>query len=161
MNKKSLTHLDEKGRPRMVDVSAKPDTARKAVAKGLVRMQPATFKMIKKGGTAKGDVLSVAKLAGIMAAKKTPELIPLCHPIIIDAVDIEFALDEKESTVAITAAVTSTGKTGVEMEALTATAAAALTIYDMCKAVDRGMRIENIRLAHKSGGKSGTLDLEP
>jgi cyclic pyranopterin phosphate synthase len=160
MNKKALTHLDDKGRPRMVDVSGKPDTARRAVARGLVRMQPATFKLIKKGGMAKGDVLAVAKLAGIMAAKRTPDLIPLCHPILISDVNIEFSLDEKDSTIEITTTVTSTGKTGVEMEALIATAIAALTIYDMCKAVDRGLRIENIRLVHKSGGKSGKIDLE-
>jgi cyclic pyranopterin phosphate synthase len=157
---KKLTHIDEAGRPRMVDITGKADTDRIAVAKGLVRMQPATFKLIKQGGIAKGDVLAVAQLAGIMAAKKTPDLIPLCHPILIGSVNIEFKPDEKQSTVEITAAVESTGKTGVEMEALTATAVAALTIYDMCKAVDRGMKIENIRLVHKSGGKSGTIELE-
>ena len=144
----------------MVDVSAKAETARIAVAKGLVRMQPATFKLIKRGGTAKGDVLSVAQLAGIMAAKRTPVLIPLCHPILIGNVSIEFAPNEANSTIEITATVESTGKTGVEMEALTATAVTALTIYDMCKAVDRGMKIENIRLVKKSGGKSGTIELE-
>ena len=148
------------GRPRMVDVTAKADTARVAVAKGLVRMQPATFKLIKRGGTAKGDVLSVAQLAGIMAAKKTPDLIPLCHPILISNVSIDFSPDEATSTIEITATVESTGKTGVEMEALTAVAVTALTIYDMCKAVDRGMKIENIRLVKKSGGKSGTIELE-
>ena len=115
---------------------------------------------IKKGQTAKGDVLSAAQLAGIMAAKQTPNLIPLCHPILISNVRVEFDIDNKESAVAITATVESTGKTGVEMEALTATAVTALTIYDMCKAVDRGMRIENIRLVKKSGGKSGTITLE-
>ena len=155
-----LTHMDESGRPRMVDITAKPDTHRQAVAKGMVRMQPATFKLIKKGQVVKGDVLPVAQLAGIMAAKRTPDLIPLCHPILIDDVRIEFNIDEKESTVEITTTVESTGKTGVEMEALTATAVAALTVYDMCKAVDRGIRIENIRLIRKSGGKSGTITLE-
>ena len=160
MAKKKLTHLDASGRPRMVDVSAKAETARIAVAKGLVRMQPATFKLIKRGGTAKGDVLSVAQLAGIMAAKRTPDLIPLCHPILIGNVSIEFTPNEASSTIEITATVESTGKTGVEMEALTATAVTALTIYDMCKAVDRGMKIENIRLVKKSGGKSGTIELE-
>lgn len=154
-----LTHLDEAGRPRMVDVTGKPDTHRQAVAKGTVRMQPATFKLLKKGQTAKGDVLSVAQLAGIMAAKQTPGLIPLCHPVLIGKTDIEFRPDEKKSTIEITATVESTGKTGVEMEALTATAITALTIYDMCKAVDRGIKIENIRLVSKSGGKSGTIDL--
>jgi len=157
---KKLTHLDDAGRPRMVDVTGKADTARVAVAKGLVRMQPATFRLIQRGGTAKGDVLSVAQLAGIMAAKKTPDLIPLCHPILIGNVSIEFHPDEANSTIEITATVESTGKTGVEMEALTATAITALTIYDMCKAVDRGMKIENIRLVRKSGGKSGTIELE-
>ena len=157
---KKLTHMDESGRPRMVDITEKPDTHRQAVAKGLVRMQPATLELINKGQVAKGDVLSVAQLAGIMAAKQTPNLIPLCHPILISDVRIEFDIDDKESTVVITATVESTGKTGVEMEAMTATAVAALTIYDMCKAVDRGMKIENIRLIRKSGGKSGTITLE-
>lgn len=144
----------------MVDVGGKADTVRQAVVKGIVRMQPATLQLIKEGGTAKGDVLSVAQLAGTMAAKRTPDLIPLCHPILIDNVDIEFDPDEKNSTIEITTTVKSSGKTGVEMEALTATAVAALTIYDMCKAVDRGMKIENIRLVKKSGGKSGNIELE-
>jgi cyclic pyranopterin phosphate synthase len=152
--------MDDAGRPRMVDVTNKPDTVREAVARGLVRMQAATFQLIKQGGTAKGDVLSVAQLAGIMAAKRTPDLIPLCHPILIGNIKVEFSLDEANSTIEITTTVESTGKTGVEMEALTATAVAALTIYDMCKAVDRGLKIENIRLVRKSGGKSGTIDLE-
>ncbi|NQT04556.1 MAG: cyclic pyranopterin monophosphate synthase MoaC, partial [Dehalococcoidia bacterium] len=143
---KKLTHMDESGRPRMVDVTEKPDTHRQAVARGLVRMQPATLELIKTGQVTKGDVLFVAQLAGITAAKQTPNLIPLCHPILISDVRIEFDIDDKESTVAITATIESTGKTGVEMEAMTATAIAALTIYDMCKAVDRGMKIENIRL---------------
>jgi cyclic pyranopterin phosphate synthase len=155
-----LTHMDESGRPRMVDVTEKPDTHRQAVARSLVRMQPATLELIKKGQMAKGDVLTVAQLAGIMAAKRTPDLIPLCHPILIGDVRIEFKVDDKESTVEITTTAESTGKTGVEMEALTAATIAALTIYDMCKAVDRGMRIENIRLVKKSGGKSGTITLE-
>ena len=160
MAEKKLTHIDDAGRPSMVNVTGKPDTVRQAVAKGTVRMQAATFQLIKQGGTAKGDVLSVAQLAGITAAKRTPDLIPLCHPILIDSVKVEFSLDEAGSSVEITATVDSTGKTGVEMEALTATAVAALTIYDMCKAVDRGMKIENIRLIKKSGGKSGTIELE-
>jgi cyclic pyranopterin phosphate synthase len=160
MADKKLSHMDDKGRPRMVDVTAKADTARVAVAKGMARMQPATFQLIKAGGTAKGDVLSIAQLAGIMAAKRTPDLIPLCHPILIGSVDIEFSPDEETSTIEITATVQSTGKTGVEMEALTAVTVTALTIYDMCKAVDRGMKIENIRLVRKSGGKSGTIELE-
>ena len=144
----------------MVDITAKPDTNRVAVAKGIVKMQPATFQMIKQGGSAKGDVLAVAQLAGIMAAKRTPDLIPLCHPILIGSVNIEFSPDEASSTIEIAATVESTGKTGVEMEALTATTVAALTVYDMCKAVDRGMKIESIRLVRKSGGKSGTIELE-
>ncbi len=155
-----LTHMDDAGHPRMVDVTGKADTVREAVARGAVRMQAATFRLIKQGGTAKGNVLSVAQLAGIMAAKRTPELIPLCHPILIGNIKVEFSLDEANSTVEITSTVESTGKTGVEMEALTATAVAALTIYDMCKAVDRGIKIENIRLVRKSGGKSGTIELE-
>ena len=160
MPEKKLTHLDKAGRPRMLDVTGKADTARIAVARGLVRMQPATFQLIAQGGIAKGDVLTTAQLAGIMAAKKTPELIPLCHPLLIGNVAIEFNLDEAASTIEITATVESIGKTGVEMEALTAVAVAGLTVYDMCKAVDRGMKIENIRLVKKSGGKSGTINLE-
>ena len=155
-----LTHMDASGRPRMVDVTAKPDTQREAVAKGVVKMKPATLDLIKEGRLAKGDVLEVAQLAGIMAAKETPRLIPLCHPVLIGDSRVEFNLDEAENTVEITATVKSSGKTGVEMEALTAVAVAALTIYDMCKAVDRGMRIEDIRLVSKSGGKSGTIKLE-
>jgi cyclic pyranopterin phosphate synthase len=155
-----LTHMDASGRPRMVDVTGKPDTQREAVAKGVVRMRPATLDLIKEGRLAKGDVLEVAQLAGIMAAKETPRLIPLCHPVLIGDSRVEFSLDEAESTVEITATVKSSGKTGVEMEALTAAAVTALTIYDMCKAVDRGMRIEDIRLVSKSGGKSGTIKLE-
>jgi cyclic pyranopterin phosphate synthase len=160
MAQKKLSHMDDSGRPRMVDVGGKADTVRQAVAKGIVRMQPATLRLIKEGGTAKGDVLSVAQLAGTMAAKRTPDLIPLCHPILIDNVDIKFNPDEKNSTIEITTTVKSSGKTGVEMEALTAAAVAALTIYDMCKAVDRGMKIENSRLVRKSGGKSGNIKLE-
>jgi cyclic pyranopterin phosphate synthase len=157
---KKLTHVDKAGRPRMVNVGAKADTARSAIAKGMVRMKPATFKLIQSGGTAKGDVLTTAQLAGVMAAKKTPTLIPLCHPILISNISVEFTPDKVNSTIGITSTVESTGKTGVEMEALTAVAVTALTIYDMCKAVDRGMKIENIRLVKKSGGKSGTIELE-
>jgi cyclic pyranopterin phosphate synthase len=155
-----LSHIDDKGRPKMVDISAKAATHRQAVAKGVVRMKAETLDLIKKGGTKKGEVLATAQLAGIMAAKKTADLIPLCHPIPIDEVTVDFKLDEKNSAVEITATAKSTGKTGVEMEALTATAIAALTIYDMGKAVDRAMKIENIRLVYKSGGKSGTITLE-
>ena len=155
-----LTHMDASGRPRMVDVTGKPDTNREAVAKGTVSMQASTLDLLKKGKMAKGDVLAVAQLAGIMAAKQTPNLIPLCHPVLIGDIKIEFSLNEKNNTVDITTTVKSTGKTGVEMEALTATAVTALTIYDMCKAVDRSLQIENIHLIKKSGGKSGTITLE-
>jgi len=144
----------------MVDVTGKPDTNREAVAKGTVRMQASTLALLKKEKMAKGDVLAVAQLAGIMAAKQTANLIPLCHPVLIGDIKIEFSPNEKNNTVDITTTVKSTGKTGVEMEALTATAVTALTIYDMCKAVDRSLQIENIRLIKKSGGKSGTITLE-
>ena len=157
---KEMSHMDEQGRPKMVDVSGKAETERLAIAKGIVKMQAATFQRIKGGGVEKGDVLAVAQLAGISAAKQTSNLIPLCHPIPIDEVKIDFALDEKNNSVEITAAVKSTGRTGVEMEALTATAIAALTIYDMVKGIDRGARIENVRLVKKSGGKSGEITLE-
>ncbi len=155
-----LTHMDDSGRPKMVDVTGKPDTQREAVAKSRVRMKASTLDLIKTGGVVKGDVLAVAQLAGVMAAKQTSQLIPLCHPVIIGDIKIEFGLDEETSAVDITAMVKSMGKTGVEMEALTAAAIAALTVYDMCKVVDRGIRVENIRLIRKSGGKSGTIVLE-
>ena len=153
-----LTHLDEAGRARMVDVSAKDETERVAVAAGSVQMEPATLALIQSGGVAKGDVLAVARLAGIMAAKRTADLIPLCHPLALTSVAVELACDPARSAVDITATCRVTGRTGVEMEALTAVSVAALTIYDMCKAVDRGMRIGEIRLMHKSGGKSGTYE---
>ncbi|MCR4393440.1 MAG: cyclic pyranopterin monophosphate synthase MoaC [Dehalococcoidales bacterium] len=155
-----LTHLDEQGRPRMVDVSAKPDTMREAITKGTVHMKAETIDLIKKGQVAKGDVLTVAQIAGIMAAKQTPNLIPLCHPLLLSEIRVELEIDEQNHAINITSTVKNTGKTGVEMEAMTATAVAALTIYDMCKAVDRGIRIDNIRLVKKSGGKSGTIILE-
>jgi len=142
----------------MVDVTQKPDTQREAVARGMVRMKASTLDLLKGGELAKGDVLAVAQLAGIMAAKQTPNLIPLCHPILIGDIKVEFNLGN--DTVEITTTVKSTSKTGVEMEALTATAVTALTIYDMCKAVDRSIQIENIRLIRKSGGKSGVINLE-
>jgi cyclic pyranopterin phosphate synthase len=144
----------------MVDITAKADTARQAIAKGSIRMKPQTMALIQAGQVAKGDVLSVAQLAGVMAAKKTHELIPLCHPLLLTDIDVQLQADEKESALHITASVRATGKTGVEMEALTAVAVAALTVYDMCKAVDRGMRIEGVRLVRKSGGKSGEIVLE-
>jgi cyclic pyranopterin phosphate synthase len=154
-----LTHIDAAGRPRMVDISDKPETEREAVAKCTVRMKAGTFELIKQGKIAKGDVLTVAQLAGIMGAKHTPFLIPLCHPLLIANAKVEFKLDEANNSVEVTAAVKSTGKTGVEMEALTAAAVAALTIYDMCKAVEKGITIDNLRLIRKSGGKSGTIEL--
>lgn len=144
----------------MVDITGKPDTQREAIAKCRVRMKASTFDLLKRGGMAKGDVLSVAKLAGVMAAKQTPHIIPLSHPILIGDIEVDFGLDEEDSAVEITTLVKSIGKTGVEMEALTATAVAALTIYDMCKAVDRSMVIDGIRVIKKSGGKSGTIKLE-
>jgi cyclic pyranopterin phosphate synthase len=155
-----LSHLDESGRARMVDVTAKDDTVRESVAKGSVRMKPETLALIQSGGVPKGDVLAVAQVAGVMAAKRTHELIPMCHPLLLSAIDVRLEPDEKESAVQITATVRTTGKTGVEMEALTAVSVAALTIYDMCKSVDRGMRIEGVRLVRKSGGKSGEVVLE-
>jgi cyclic pyranopterin monophosphate synthase len=155
-----LTHIDEKGRPRMVDVTAKPDTQREAVTKGVVRMKPETLELIQKGQIAKGDVLTVAQIAGIMAAKQTPSLIPLCHPLLLGEIKVEFEIDEPRHAILITSTVKNSGQTGVEMEAMTATAVAALTIYDMCKAVDRGIKIDNIRLVKKSGGKSGLIELE-
>jgi len=144
----------------MVDVTEKPDTPREAVAKGMVRMKASTLNQLKKGKMPKGDVLTTAQLAGIMAAKQTPRIIPLCHPVLIGDIKVELNLDEENSTVEITTTVKSVGKTGVEMEALTATAVAALTIYDMCKPIDQSLRIEGIRLIKKSGGKSGVVNLE-
>jgi cyclic pyranopterin phosphate synthase len=150
-----LTHLDEQGRARMVDVGAKAETERVAVARGRVRMQPSTLALVRTGEVAKGDVLAVARVAGIMAAKRTGELIPLCHPLPVTSVEVEITADEGASTLEIEATARIVGRTGVEMEALTAVSVAALTIYDMCKAVDRGMTIEAVRLVHKRGGKSG------
>jgi cyclic pyranopterin monophosphate synthase len=153
-----LTHFDEKGGAAMVDVSAKEESERIAVAGGSVIMAKATLDLITAGGVKKGDVLSVARLAGIMGAKRTPDLIPLCHPLALSSVAVELTCDPARSAVDITATCKVKGRTGVEMEALTAVAVAALTVYDMCKAVDRAMRIEGIRLLHKSGGKSGTYE---
>ncbi len=153
-----LTHFDEAGRARMVDVSEKAETAREAVARGRVRMQPETLARIKDGRIAKGDVLAVAQVAGIMAAKRTWELVPMCHPLLLTGMGLSFSLDEEHDTVEIEATVKSAGKTGVEMEALTAVAVAALTVYDMCKAIDRGMTVSDVRLVRKSGGKSGTFE---
>ena len=148
------------GRVRMIDVGVKPDSERQAVAKGTIKMQASTFKLLREGALPKGDVLAAAQVAGIMAAKQTPGLLPLCHPLLLSEVKVDFALDNRDKAVNITAAVKTTGKTGVEMEALTAVAVSALTIYDMCKSVDPRMQIESIRLARKSGGKSGNVVFE-
>lgn len=155
-----LSHLDDLGRARMVDVGAKPDTERVAVARGEVHMKPDTLALIEEGALKKGDVLTVAELAGVMAAKRTSELIPLCHPLPITQVKVEMRIDKGIPGIVITATVRTVGKTGVEMEALTAVSVAALTIYDMAKAVEKGMRIENIRLLEKRGGRSGDIHLE-
>ncbi len=152
-----LTHFDEAGRAAMVDVSAKAETSRTATARGRVVMAPATLALIQAGQVGKGDVLGVARLAGIMAAKKTSDLIPLCHPLLISKVTVDLTPVAPDS-VEIEATVKLTGQTGVEMEALTAVTVAALTVYDMVKAADRAMRIEDVRLVHKSGGKSGTYE---
>ncbi|MBI4302847.1 MAG: cyclic pyranopterin monophosphate synthase MoaC [Chloroflexi bacterium] len=150
-----LTHVDAQGKARMVDIGQKGDTEREAVARGKVVVKPSTLEQIKSASLKKGDVIAVARVAGIMAAKKTPDLIPLCHPILLSDVDIEFDLSGEDS-IGITTTVKSTGKTGVEMEALVATSVAALTIYDMAKAVDKGMTISGIYLESKTGGKSGS-----
>ncbi|HWJ02029.1 MAG TPA: cyclic pyranopterin monophosphate synthase MoaC [Verrucomicrobiae bacterium] len=150
-----LTHFNEDGRARMVDVTAKDETVRVATARGAVHMRPETLAAVTAGRIAKGDVLAVAQVAGVMAAKKTSGLIPMCHPLFITGADLSFNIDERDSKVEIQAVVKTTGKTGVEMEALTAVSAAALTIYDMCKAIDKDMVIDNIRLIEKTGGKSG------
>ena len=151
-----FTHFDEKGHARMVDVGAKDVTAREATAAASVTMSPPTLKSIMEGGVKKGDVLAVARLAGIMAAKRVPDLIPLCHPLALSSVEVALHCDEARHAVDIRATCRVSGRTGVEMEALTAASVAALTVYDMCKAVDRAMVIGDVRLIHKSGGRSGT-----
>jgi cyclic pyranopterin phosphate synthase len=161
----SLTHLDEHGRAHMVDVGHKPDTQREAVARGRVLMKPETLVLIQEQGIAKGDVLAVAQVAGIMAAKRTHELVPMCHPLLLTHISLNFETEpasdpEGLAAININATVRTAGKTGVEMEALTAVSIAGLTIYDMCKAVDRGMRLDAVRLAKKTGGKSGDIILE-
>ena len=155
-----FSHLDSEGRAVMVDVSDKAVTERTATACGTVSMAPETVDRIVAGGVAKGDVLTVARLAGIMAAKRTAELIPLCHPLALTAIDVDLRCDRERSVVEIEATCRLAGRTGVEMEALAAVSVAALTVYDMCKAVDRGMRIGDIRLVHKAGGRSGTFEAE-
>ena len=153
-----FSHLDSEGRAVMVDVSDKEVTERTATARGTVSMAPGTVRKIVAGGVSKGDVLTVARLAGIMAAKRTAELIPLCHPLALTAIDVDLRCNETSGAVDIEATCRLAGRTGVEMEALTAVSVAALTVYDMCKAVDRGMRIGDIRLVHKAGGRSGTFE---
>ena len=155
-----FTHLDDDGNAVMVDVTDKDATERTATAKGSVVIAPETMALILEGGVKKGDVLSVAQLAGIMAAKKTPNLIPLCHPLGLSSVKVNLTCDAERNAVDITATCKLTGQTGVEMEALTAVAVAGLTVYDMCKAIDRGMRLVDIRLTHKAGGKSGVFEAE-
>jgi cyclic pyranopterin phosphate synthase len=155
-----LSHLDAEGRAHMVDVSPKDDTRREATARGRVLMRPETLTLILGGEIAKGNVLTTAQIAGIMAAKRTHELIPLCHPLLLTGIDVTLTPDEADSAIEIEATVRTTGKTGVEMEALTAATVAGLTIYDMCKAVDRGMRLTDVRLVRKQGGKSGVIVLE-
>jgi len=155
-----LSHLDDQGRARMVDVGDKPDTPRQATARGRILMKPETLALIEEGGVSKGDVLAVARVAGVMAAKRTHDLIPMCHPLLLNHISVAFELLAPEepaglAAVEIAATVRCIGKTGAEMETLTAVAVAGLTIYDMCKAVDRGMRLEAVRLVHKSGGKTG------
>lgn len=152
-----FTHFDEAGRAAMVDVSAKAETERTAIARGRIVMDPATLARIQEGQVGKGDVLGVARLAGIMAAKRTADLIPLCHPLMLAKVTVDL-VPAPPDAVEIEALVKVTGRTGVEMEALTAVTVAALTVYDMCKALDRGMRIEDVRLVHKAGGRSGTWE---
>lgn len=155
-----LTHFDADGKAAMVDVGAKPETGRVAIARGRITMAVETLDLIENGTAKKGDVLGVARLAGIMAAKKTSDLIPLCHPLALTQVKVDLAINRKDISVDIEASTRLTGRTGVEMEALTAVTIAALTVYDMVKAVDRSMRISDVRLVHKSGGKSGAYDAE-
>ncbi|MGA1876434.1 MAG: cyclic pyranopterin monophosphate synthase MoaC [bacterium] len=154
---KKLTHLDEQGQARMVDISRKGQTVREATARGIIFMKASTLEAITGNEIKKGNVLQVAKIAGIMAAKQTASLIPLCHPISLTAIDLIFSIDESQSAVVIESRVKTIGQTGVEMEALTAVSVGALTIYDMCKAIDRAMRISDIVLVKKSGGQSGTF----
>ena len=157
---KALSHLDQEGRVKMVDVGLKPATDREATARGYVSMQPTTLQLIREGLIKKGDVLTIAQLAGIMGAKRTAELIPLCHPLPLNVVEVNLELDENQHRVKITAMAKTSAKTGVEMEALTAVSVAALTVYDMCKSADKSLHIEGIQLMRKRGGQSGDVDLE-
>jgi len=154
-NKQKLTHLDEKGQARMVDVSEKPNSEREARAMAVITMLPDTLKMIVEGKHKKGDVMATARIAGIMAAKRTPDLIPMCHPLMLTSVKVDLVPNEEKSCVEIVAICKLVGQTGVEMEALTAASTAALTLYDMCKAVDKGMTINQVQLLEKKGGKTG------
>ena len=155
-----LNHVDSAGRAKMVDVTTKDNTKREATARGRIVMRRETLALIQQNGLPKGDVVTVAQIAGVMAAKRTHELIPMCHPLLLTGIDVVLTPNEARSCIDIEATVRTTGKTGVEMEALTAASVAALTVYDMCKAVDRAMRIESLRLVRKSGGKSGDIVLE-
>lgn len=158
MSGSAFTHFDKEGKAVMVDVSEKEETTRTATAMGRVLVQPETMKLIQEGGFKKGDVLSVARLAGIMGAKKTPDLIPLCHPLMLTSVKVDFQLHPDENAIDVIGTCKLLGQTGVEMEALTAVSVASLTIYDMCKAVDKGIKITDVRLIKKTGGKSGTYE---
>ena len=159
-NQNDFTHFNEQGRAKMVDVGEKPPTRRTAVAGARVLVSPETFALIRSGGMKKGDVLTVAQIAGVMGAKRTPDLIPMCHPILIDGIDLKLSLDEERCSVEIRASVSCGGRTGVEMEALTAASVAALTVYDMCKAVQKDMVITDIRLLDKTGGVHGDFHRE-
>ena len=159
-NQNDFTHFNEQGRAKMVDVGEKPPTRRTAVAGARVLVSPETFALIRSGGMKKGDVLTVAQIAGVMGAKRTPELIPMCHPILVDGIDLDLSLDEERCSVEIRATVSCDGRTGVEMEALTAASVAALTVYDMCKAVQKDMVITDIRLIDKTGGVHGDFHRE-
>ena len=159
-NSPALSHLDREGSARMVDVGSKPVTDRQATATGYLSVSPETVNLIQQGLTKKGDVLTVAQLAGIMGAKRTSDLIPLCHPLPLNRVDVELEVDPQQERINVTATVSTSAKTGVEMEALTAVSVAALTVYDMCKSADRGISIEGVRLLRKTGGQSGDITLE-
>ena len=159
-NQNDFTHFNERGRAKMVDVGEKPPTRRTAVAGARVLVSPETFALIRSGGMKKGDVLTVAQIAGVMGAKRTPELIPMCHPVLVDGIDLDLSLDERRRSVEIRASVSCDGRTGVEMEALTAASVAALTVYDMCKAVQKDMVITDIRLIDKTGGVHGDFHRE-
>ena len=160
MTDRTLTHLDEKGNPRMVDVGDKPVTTRRAIAEGSIRMSPDTLRAVTEGSVSKGNVITVAELAGVMGAKRTADLIPLCHPLPVTSIRVQVSVDDALPGLRVRAEVRVDGKTGVEMEALTAVSCTLLTVYDMCKALDRTMEMDRIRLLHKEGGRSGTWTAE-